>query len=83
MDWYRITATAVIVGVISPLFWLGVNKFELHFYAWLHRTRFYRQVLPWWLKADVRDLFRRRLSADAAQQLSDPARVGRDQLPNR
>lgn len=27
-DWYRAAGTALAVGVIGPLFWLGVNVLE-------------------------------------------------------
>lgn len=73
---YKFLAIALVVGVIGPLFWLGVAKFELHFYAWLHRTRFYRRM-PAFLKADVRDLLRRRKAPEDTQRLSGPAWRGR------
>lgn len=28
IDWYRFFGTALVVGVIGPLFWLGVNVLE-------------------------------------------------------
>lgn len=28
IDWYRALGTALVVGIIGPLFWLGVNVLE-------------------------------------------------------
>jgi hypothetical protein len=34
IDWYRAAGVALIVGVVGPIFWLGVNSFE----NWLKRS---------------------------------------------
>lgn len=34
MDWIKLVCIALVVGVIGPLFWLGVQSFE----AWLWRS---------------------------------------------
>ena len=36
MDWYRFAGTALVVGVIGPLFWLGVNVLSNKLGSWLH-----------------------------------------------
>lgn len=34
MDWYKMAGTALVVGVIGPLFWLGVNVLENKLKGW-------------------------------------------------
>lgn len=38
MSWQQFLATALVVGVIGPLFWLGVNVFENALKSWANRA---------------------------------------------
>lgn len=39
IDWYRAVGTALIVGFVGPLFWLGVNVLENRIRLSLGRLR--------------------------------------------
>lgn len=43
MDWIKMACIALVVGVIGPLFWLGVNVFETWFWRSLRGWRDRRQ----------------------------------------
>lgn len=38
-DWYRAAGTALAVGIIGPLFWLGVNVLENRIRLWIGSLR--------------------------------------------
>lgn len=44
MDWIKFACIALVVGIIGPLFWLGVNLFEVWFWRSLRRLRASRQA---------------------------------------
>jgi hypothetical protein len=39
MDWIKVACIALVVGVIGPLFWLGVDVFQNWVYGLLRRVR--------------------------------------------
>lgn len=39
MDWIKFVCVALVVGVIGPLFWLGVNVLENKLKSWLRLRR--------------------------------------------
>ena len=39
MDWPRLVGTALVVGIIAPLFWLGVKVLETLIHKSISRLR--------------------------------------------
>lgn len=74
MDGYRFAAVALIVGIVGPLFWLAVGKFDL----WVKRTPFGQRMLRLGdrINALPSRVLRSRKTAKTAKQLSRPPRVG-------
>jgi hypothetical protein len=72
---YKFLAIALVVGVIGPLFWLGVNMVETA----IKRTRWGRHLIAIdaWLADLPGSLLGRRKSTQDAQRLSGPAGRGR------
>lgn len=70
-------ATGLVVGVIGPLFWLGVNMLD----GWMQRTYFARLRVryPWTAYLLGKQIGRREASAPA-QNLGGSARVGKKQI---
>lgn len=66
MNTYQFAATALVVGVISPLFWLGAQWVGLRVDVWLARK--------WRL---LREKSRDRLSRRAAAKLSGTRRIAK------
>jgi hypothetical protein len=77
MDEYRFLATALVVGLIAPLFWLGVNVFD----GWVQRN-VYPGIRRWFsgLLCSVREKIGRRKSTAATKQLGDARRIGEDSI---
>lgn len=77
MDEYRFLATALVVGLIGPLFWLGVNVFD----GWVQRN-IYPGIRRWWaLKvALLREKIRRRKTTATTEKLGSPGGVGQQRL---
>lgn len=44
MDWIQMVCIALVVGVIGPAFWLGVNVLENKLKSWLRLRRDARQA---------------------------------------
>lgn len=44
MNWEKAVALALVVGVIGPLFWLGVQVLENKFWLWLRKVRSAKQT---------------------------------------
>lgn len=72
---YKFLAIALVVGVIGPLFWLGVNMVE----RWIKSTPWGRWIIPVdaWLADLPGSLLGRRKSTQDAKRLSGPAGRGR------
>lgn len=77
MDNARLFATALVVGIIGPLFWLGVNMFE----GWLKRRVYprFRARYPRTSALLTRQIGRRQ-TRSTTEQLRGPRRVGEKQL---
>lgn len=77
MDEYRFVAVALVVGVIAPLFWLGVNVFD----GWVQRN-VYPIIRLWWRRrvASVREKISRRKPGTTAKQLGSPSGVGKKRI---
>lgn len=75
MHEYRFLATALVVGVIGPLFWLGVNVFD----GWVQRN-IYPGIKRWF--SSLREKIHRRKPAPTTEQLSGPSRVGSKRFPH-
>lgn len=77
MDSYRFLAFALVVGVIAPFFWLGVNVFD----GWVQRNIYpkIRQALSRW-GASLREKIRRRKTATTTEKLGSPGGVGQQRL---
>lgn len=74
MDGYEFAATALIVGIIAPLFWLWIQKLDL----WIKGTPFGQRMLRLGdrINALPARLLSRRKAAKTAKKLRRPARVG-------
>ena len=72
---YKLAAIALVVGVIGPLFWLGVNMAE----RWIKSTRWGRWIIPVdaWLADLPGSLLGRRKPTQDAKRLHGPAGRGR------
>ena len=44
MEWTKMVALALVVGVIGPAFWLGVKVLEGKFWLWLGNCRAAKQA---------------------------------------
>lgn len=73
MDTIKFLAVALVVGVIGPLFWLGVGKFDL----WVKGTPFGQRMLRLGdrINALPARFLRRRQAAKAAKELRGSARI--------
>lgn len=77
MDEYRFLAIALVVGVIAPLFWLGVNVFD----GWVQRNVYPGIRLRWRkLLASVREKIGRRHTGATTEKLGSPGGVGKKRL---
>lgn len=77
MSRYDFFATALVVGIIGPLFWLGVNVFE----NWLKRRIYprFRAHFPRTTALLLKQIGGRKTSP-TAEKLSGPRRVGKQQI---
>lgn len=75
-DWYRTAATALVVGVIGPLFWMGVGKFDL----WVKSTRFGQRMLRLGdrINALPGRFLARRKATKTAKKLGGARRIGKE-----
>jgi hypothetical protein len=73
MGTYEFLATALVMGIIAPLFWLGVNVLD----GWVQRN-VYPRIRIWWAEkmALLREKVARRQPGATTQQLSRPGGVG-------
>ena len=74
MRFWDLVATGLVVGVIGPLFWLGVAKFDL----WVKSTPFGQRMLRLGdrINALPGRFVRYCQSTKAAQKLRRPRRIG-------
>lgn len=77
MDTYRFLATALVIGVIGPLFWLGVNVFD----GWVQRNVYpkIRQAFSRWM-VSVREQIDRSKSTTTAKKLGGAGRIGKNRI---
>lgn len=73
MSSYKFFAVALVVGIIGPLFWLGVNVFE----NWLKRRVFprFRSSFPGTSALLLKEIGGRK-TGKSTEKLGGPRRVG-------